>query len=171
MRSGAAFFLFCSVCFGQTVQMVDPVGPLENEQADLQINLANSLAKEKRFSEALQAYQEFIQVFTLNPRVREARENMARIYERRQRYDRAIEQYESLYRALGISQPGLLYRLEAARLYEISGNEESAVSIYKELNQLDPGSEAAMKARTRMEALNLVQKSGDYPVKSSPQNE
>jgi len=143
------------------VDMTDAVTPLETEQADHTINLANSLAKEKRYREALETYQEFVRVFPLSPRVREARENMARIYERRQRYDRAIVQYEALYRELGISQVGLLYHLEAARLHEIAGNEEAAVNIYKEINQIDPGSEAAAKARTRMDALNLMQKTGD----------
>lgn len=148
--------------------MVEPVTQLEAEQADLAIQLAHSLAREKRYSEALQAYQEFVRVFAMSPRRREARESMARIYERRQRYDRAIEQYEALYRELGISQLGLAYHLEAARLHELAGQEDAAVNIYKELNSLDPGSEAASKARTRMEALNLLQKSGDYSAVQNP---
>jgi TolA-binding protein len=160
------------------VAMVDEMSPLELEQADLAINLAHSLAREKKFREALQAYQEFAKVFPMSPRLREARESMARIYERRQRYDLAINQYEKLYREQGVSALGLLYHLEAARLYEVAGDEDAAVRIYKELNQIDPGSEAANKARVRMEALNLLQKSGDYGakpadqlVKSSPQKE
>lgn len=157
-----------STVTGSPVEMAEPVAQLETEQADLAIQLANSLAREKRYSEALQAYQEFVRVFAFSSRKREARENMARIYERRQRYDRAIEQYEALYRELGISQLGLAYHLEAARLYELAGQEEAAVNIYKELNSLDPGSEAAMKARMRMEALNLLQKSGDYSSVSNP---
>jgi TolA-binding protein len=166
------------------VVMVDPLTPLELEQANLAFDLANSLAKEKKYREALQSYEEFIRIFPQSPKLREARESMARIYERRQRYDRAIDQYETLYRELGVSPLGLAYHLEAARLNELSGNENEAVRIYKELNQIDPGSEAAQKARRRMEALNLMQKTGDYPqsttetqtpadqlVKSSPQKE
>ena len=145
----------------QVVDMTDAVGPLEQEQADLSINLAHSLAREKRYGEALQAYSEFLRVFPVNPRSREARESMARIYEKRQRYDLAIRQYDALYRELGISQQGLAYRLEAARLQEMSGDETAAAAIYREINQLDPGSEAGIKARTRMEALNLMQKTAN----------
>ncbi len=145
----------------QAVEMIDAVQALEQEQADLAINLAHSLAREKRYSEALQAYSEFIRIFPANLRSREARESMARIYEKRQRYDLAIRQYDALYRELGISQQGLLYRLEAARLQEMSGDEAAAAAIYREINQLDPGSEAGMKARTRMEALNLMQKTAN----------
>ncbi len=148
-----------------TVDMADAVTPLEAEQADLTINLAHSLAREKKLREALETYQEFVRLHPLNPRVREARESMARIYEKRQRYDRAIQQYEALYRELGVSPLGLAYHLEAARLYEISGDETAAVNIYKELNQIDPGSDAAGRARARMEALNLLQKTGDYGTK------
>jgi TolA-binding protein len=144
--------------------ITDEITPLENEQSDLALNLAHSLAREKKFREALQAYQEFVKVFSASPRLREARESMARLYERRQRYDLAIRQYETLYRELGVSALGLLYHLEAARLFELSGDETAAVYIYKELNQIDPASEAATKARTRMEALNLIQKTGDYGV-------
>src|SRR5688572_17003554 len=61
------------------VEMTDAITPMENEQADLAINLAHSLAREKRYREALQAYQEFARVFGHTPRLREARENMARI--------------------------------------------------------------------------------------------
>ena len=103
----------------------------------------------------------------MSPRLREARESMARIYERRQRYDLAIRQYEALYREQGVGAMGLLYHLEAARLHELSGDEAAAVNSYKELNQIDPGSEAAAKARTRMEALNLMQKTGDYVTKDT----
>lgn len=174
----AAAFVFASATHAQNnatppanqqhpVSMVDEMTPLENEQADLSINLAHSLAREKKFREALQAYQEFVKVFPMSSRMREARESMARIYERRQRYDLAIRQYEALYRELGIGALGLLYHLEAARLYEVSGDEAAAVAIYKELNQIDPGSEAANKARVRMEALNLMQKSGDYISKET----
>ena len=112
-----------------------------------------------------------VKVFPASARLREARESMARIYERRQRYDLAIRQYETLYRELGIGALGLLYHLEAARLYEVSGDEAAAVAIYKELNQIDPGSEAANKARVRMEALNLMQKSGDYISKEAASTE
>lgn len=147
------------------VDMVDTVTPLELEQADLTINLAHSLAREKKLREALETYQEFVRLYPMSPRLREARESMARIYEKRQRYDKAIQQYEALYRELGVSPLGLAYHLEAARLYEIAGDEAAAVSIYKELNQIDPGSEAAGRARTRMEALNLLQKTGDYGTK------
>jgi TolA-binding protein len=153
------------------VSMVDEMTPLESEQADLAIQLAHSLAREKKFREALQAYQEFVKVFSMSPRLREARESMARIYERRQRYDLAIRQYETLYRELGVGALGLLYHLEAARLHELSGDEAAAVAIYKELNQIDPGSEAATKARTRMEALNLMQKTGDYISKETTATE
>jgi TolA-binding protein len=142
----------------QPVDMTDAVGPLEHEQADLAINLAHSLAREKRYAEALQAYSEFLRIFPASLRRREARESMARIYEKRQRYDLAIRQYDTLYRELGITQQGLAYRLEAARLQEMSGDEAAAAAIYREINQLDPGSEAAAKARSRMEALNLIQK-------------
>lgn len=145
----------------QVVDMTDAVGPLEQEQADLSISLAHSLAREKRYAEALQAYNEFLRVFPANLRSREARENMARIYEKRQRYDLAIRQYDALYRELGISQQGLAYRLETARLQEMSGDETAAAAIYREINQLDPGSEAGAKARTRMEALNLMQKTAN----------
>jgi TolA-binding protein len=149
----------------QPVAMTDEMTPLENEQADLALNLAHSLAREKKFREALQAYQEFVKVFAMSPRLSEARESMARIYERRQRYDLAIGQYDALYRELGVSALGLGYRLEAARLRELAGDENAAVAIYKELNQIDPGSEAAAKARARMEALHLMQKTGDYVSK------
>ncbi|MFZ5630733.1 MAG: tetratricopeptide repeat protein [Spirochaetota bacterium] len=145
----------------QVVEMTDAVGPLEQEQADLAISLAHSLAREKRYSEALQAYNEFLRVFHGNLRSREARESMARIYEKRQRYDLAIRQYDALYRELGISQLGLAYRLETARLQEMSGDEAAAAAIYREINQLDPGSDAGAKARTRMEALNLMQKTAN----------
>jgi TolA-binding protein len=145
----------------QAVDMTDAVGPLEQEQADLAINLAHSLAREKRYAEALQAYSEFLRIFPANLRSREARESMARIYEKRQRYDLAIRQYDTLYRELGISQQGLAYRLETARLQEMSGDEAAAAAIYREINQLDPGSEAGAKARTRMEALNLMQKTAN----------
>jgi len=178
MKVGIFFLIITSLSAADTVEMTDAITKLESEQGDLQLELANSLAREKRYGEALQAYEEFTRTFNQSPRVREARENMARIYEKRQRYDRAIDQYEWLYRALGVSQPGLAYHLEAARLSEISGHEERAVAIYKELNQIDPGSEAAAKARSRMEALNLMQKTGDWQgassaqsVKSSPQKE
>lgn len=162
------------------VEMTDTVTPLEQQQGDLAVNLAHSLAKEKRYNEALQTYREFVRVFPWHIRVREARENMARIYEKRQRFDLAAKQYEELYRALGVSQLGLAYNLEAARLHELQGEEERAVRIYKELNAIDPNSEAAKRARERMESLNLVQKSGDYlkreaitdqSEKSSPQKE
>lgn len=158
------------------VSMIDNLTPLELEQADLAIQLAHSLAREKRYNEALHAYQEFVQVFAGSPRSREAHESMARIYELKQRYDLAIREYNTLYRNLGVTSIGLLYRLEAARLYEIEGNENAAVAIYKELNRLDPHSTAAQQARTRMESLNLMQKVGDTEkdnqlVKSSPQNE
>lgn len=144
------------------VEMADSITPLENEQADITLNLAHSLAREKRVREALETYQEFVRLYPMSPRLREARESMARIYEKRQRYEKAIQQYAALYRELGISQPGLNYHLEEARLHEIIGNETMAVNIYKEINQIDPGSEAAARARTRMEALNLLQKTGDY---------
>lgn len=147
----------------QAVDMIDTVGALEHEQADLAVNLAHSLAREKRYSEALQAYNEFLRVFPASLRSREVRESMARIYEKRQRYDLAIRQYDALYRELGISQQGLAYRLEAARLKEMSGDESAAAAIYREINQLDPGSEAGMKARTQMEALNLMQKTTNPP--------
>lgn len=140
------------------VEMTDSISVLENEQAELALNLAHSLAKEKRYGEALQAYQEFLRTFPLHARAREARENVARIYEKRQRYELAIRQYDALYRELGTSQLGLLYRLEAARLYELTGDDNAAAAIYRELNQLDPGSDAAAKARSRLEALNLLQK-------------
>lgn len=160
---------------GPAVDMTDSVSPLENDQADLALNLAHSLAREKRYREALQAYQEYLRVFPMNQRKREARESIARIYEKRQRYDLAIGQYEALYRELGISPLGMAYHLEAARLHELAGDETAAVNIYRELNQIDPGSEAAARARLRMEALNLLQKSGENDagqlVKSSPQNE
>lgn len=174
MGNLAALFLLLILTtagYAQTVDMVDSVTQLENDQADLALNLANSLAKEKRHSEALQSYHEFLRIFPASMRRREARENMARIYERRQRFDRAIEQYEALYRELGISPLGLSYHLEAARLHELAGQEMAAVNIYKELNSLDPGSEAAGKARTRMEALNLLQKAGDQLENNSPQKE
>jgi len=145
----------------QSVEMTDAVNQLEQEQADLAINLAHSLAREKRYAEALQAYQEFLRVFPASLRRREARESIARIYEKRQRYDLAIRQYDALYRELGISQQGLAFRLEAARLQEISGNEAAAAAIYREINELDPGSEAGQKARTRMETLNLMQKTAN----------
>jgi TolA-binding protein len=145
----------------QSVEMTDAVNPLEQEQADLAINLAHSLAREKRYAEALQAYQEFLRVFPASLRRREARESIARIYEKRQRYDLAIRQYDALYRELGISQQGLAFRLEAARLQEMSGNEAAAAAIYREINELDPGSEAGQKARTRMETLNLMQKTAN----------
>ena len=151
------------------VDMADAVTPLEAEQADLTINLAHSLAREKKLREALETYQEFVRLYPMSPRLREARESMARIYEKRQRYEKAIQQYEALYRELGVSPLGLAYHLEAARLYEIAGDEAAAVNIYKELNQIDPGSEAAGKARTRMEALNLLQKTGDYGTKPAEQ--
>lgn len=150
----------------QAVDMVDAVDPLEHEQADLAVNLAHSLAREKRYSEALQAYNEFLRVFPASLRSREVRESMARIYEKRQRYDLAIRQYDALYRELGISQQGLGYRLETARLQEMSGDETAAAAIYREINQLDPGSEAGAKARTRMEALNLMQKTAN-PAESA----
>ena len=162
------------------VEMTDAITPLEQQQGDLAVNLAHSLAKEKRYGEALQTYREFVRVFPWHVRVREARENMARIYEKRQRYDLAARQYEELYRTLGVSQLGLAYNLEAARLHELQGHEDTAVRIYKELNAIDPNSETAKRARERMEALNLVQKSGDYlkretasdqSEKSSPQKE
>ena len=151
------------------VDMADAVTPLELEQADLTINLAHSLAREKKLREALETYQEFVRLYPMSPRAREARESMARIYEKRQRYEKAIQQYEALYRELGVSPLGLAYHLEAARLYEIAGDEAAAVSIYKELNQIDPGSDAAGRARTRMEALNLLQKTGDYGMKPAEQ--
>ncbi len=144
------------------VEMTDAITPLEQEQGDLAVSLAHSLAREKKYSEALQSYREFVRVFPSHLRVREARENMARVYEKRQRYDLAAAQYEELYRTLGVSALGLAYHLEAARLYELQGEEESAVRIYQELNALDANSETAKRARERMEALNLVQKSGDY---------
>lgn len=144
------------------VEMTDAVTPLEQEQGDLAVNLAHSLAREKKYSEALQGYREFVRVFPWHVRVREARENMARIYEKRQRYDLAAAQYEELYRTLGVSALGLAYHLEAARLFELQGEEESAVRIYQELNALDANSDTAKRARERMEALNLVQKSGDF---------
>jgi TolA-binding protein len=144
------------------VAMTDAVTPLEQQQGDLAVNLAHSLAKEKKYGEALQTYREFVRVFPWHIRVREARENMARIYEKRQRFDLAAKQYEELYRSLGVSQLGLAYNLEAARLHELQGEEDRAVKIYKELNAIDPNSEAAKRARERMESLNLVQKSGDY---------
>ncbi len=153
------------------VDMADSLTPLEAEQADLTISLAHSLAREKRLREALETYQEFVRLYPLSPRLREARESLARIYEKRQRYDKAIRQYEALYRELGVSPLGLAYHLEAARLYEIAGDEAAAVNIYKELNQIDPGSDAAGRARTRMEALNLLQKTGDYgtrPAERTP---
>lgn len=153
------------------VSMTDEMTPLENEQADLALNLAHSLAREKKFREALQAYHEFVKVFPMSARLREARESIARIYERRQRYDLAIRQYNALYREQGVGALGLLYHLEAARLHELSGDEDAAVRIYKEINQIDPGSEAANKARTRMEALNLMQKTGDYISKETPVTE
>lgn len=149
------------------VDMVDGVTPLELEQADLTINLAHSLAREKKVREALETYQEFVRLYPMSPRLREARESMARIYEKRQRYDKAIQQYDALYRELGVSPLGLAYRLEAARLHEIAGDEAAAVNIYKELNQIDPGSDAAGRARTRMEALHLLQKTGDYTTKAT----
>lgn len=152
------------------VEMTDAVTQLEAEQADLTLNLAHSLAKEKRYREALEGYQEFVRLFPHSARLREARENMARIYERRQRYDKAIDQYEALYRELGVSPLGLAYHLEAARLHEIAGDETAAVNIYKELNQIDPGSDAAARARTRMEALHLLQKAGgNSMVEATPQ--
>lgn len=163
------------------VAMVDTPTPLELEQADLAINLAHSLAREKKFRAALQEYREFVRVFSHSPRVREAHENMARIYEREQRFDLAIREYETLYRILSVSPLGLLYHLEAARLHEIEGNIDTALAIYKELNRIDSGSDAARKARVRMENLSLMQKVGDQKktsdlaadqlVKSSPQNE
>lgn len=153
----------------QVVGMTDAIDPLEQEQADLAISLAHSLAREKRYAEALQAYQEFLRIFPGNLRTREARESIARIYERRQRYDLAIREYNTLYRDLGISQQGLAYRLEAARLYEMSGDEAAAGAIYREIHQLDPGSEAGSKARTRMEALNLMQKAAN-PAESANSN-
>jgi len=162
------------------VEMTDAATALEQQQGDLAVNLGHSLAREKRYGEALQTYKEFVRVFPWHVRVREARENMARIYEKRQRYDLAARQYEELYRTLGVSQLGLAYNLEAARLHELQGEEERAVRIYKELNALDPNSEAAKRARERMESLNLAQKSGDYlkresvadqSEKSSPQKE
>lgn len=152
----------------QAVEMTDAVGTLEKEQADLAIQLAHSLAREKRYAEALQAYGEFLRIFPANLRSREARESMARIYEKRQRYDLAIKQYDALYRELGVSQQGLAYRLETARLQEISGDEPAAAAIYREINQLDAGSEAASKARTRMEALNLMQKTA---IPAEPANQ
>lgn len=175
------FFLYYSpVIFAQearsAVSMVDAMTALEVEQANLALNLAHSLAKEKRYSEAVEAYQEFLRVFSQSPRRLEARENLALIFEKRQRYDFAIAQYEALYRELGISPAALLYHLEAARLYELTGETDRAVGIYKELNQIDPNSRAASVARERMQALNLMQKSGEVPnenqlEKSSPQNE
>ncbi|GAB4435208.1 MAG: hypothetical protein OHK0011_18390 [Turneriella sp.] len=160
----ARYFLYplsAQSAAAQAVDMTDAVGPLEQEQADLSINLAHSLAREKRYAEALQAYSEFLRIFPGSLRSREARESMARIYEKRQRYDLAIRQYDALYRELGISQLGLAYRLETARLHEMSGDEAAAAAIYREINQLDPGSEAGAKARTRMEALNLMQKTAN----------
>lgn len=161
------FFIFCAVSAlsAQSVEMVDAVTPLEQEQGELAINLANSLAKEKRYVEATQAYKEFLRIFPQNLRRREARENLARIYEKRQRYDLAIRQYEAQYRELGVSPLALLYHLESARLYEVTGDEQSAVAIYKEINRLDPASDAAAKARLRIEAINLLQKAGESTIR------
>lgn len=153
--------LFSQPATMQPVEMTDSIGPLEQQQAELALDLAHSLAKEKRYAEALQAYREFLRTFPSHARGREARESIARIYEKRQRYDLALQQYDALYRELGISQLGLAYRLEAARLYELAGDDAAAAAIYRELNQLDPGSEAAAKARLRLEALNLLQKAAN----------
>ena len=67
------------------VEMTDAVTPLEQQQGDLAVNLAHSLAREKRYGEALQTYREFVRVIPWHMRVREARENKALIYEKRQR--------------------------------------------------------------------------------------
>jgi len=167
---------FCILCAAstlsaQSVEMVDAVTPLEQEQGELAINLANSLAKEKRYAEATAAYKEFLRVFPQNLRRREARENLARIYEKRQRYDLAIRQYEAQYREMGISPLALLYHLESARLYEVTGDEQSAVAIYKEINQIDPASDAAAKARLRIEAINLLQKAGESALQPQATNQ
>ncbi|MCX7634060.1 MAG: tetratricopeptide repeat protein [Turneriella sp.] len=148
--------------------MVDPVTPLEEEQATLLLNMAHSLAREKRYQEAKERYREFLALHPKSTRRHEARSNLARIYEKEQRYDKAIAQYLALYRELGITPLGLLYYLEAARLSEMSGDDEAALRIYREIHAIDPNSEAAARARVRLEALQLADAQLE---KSSPQKE
>ena len=152
-------------------KLVDEVTPQEISQADLLINLAQSLSREKRYNEAAREFKKFIRMYSWSPRMREARVELARIYERHQRFDLAADQYATLYTELGSGALGMNYYLESARLHEIMGNIDTAIQTYREINQLDPSSLAASKARERLKAISTLQKTGDTSASENTQGQ
>lgn len=189
------FFLFVigvAVCsqaiIAQTSEEpgISPKELLKEEQRELVYSLALSLQKEDRIGEAISQYTMYLDLYPDGRRVFEIRSILAKLYERKQHFAKAARIWLTMYQDAGIAAHSLEYYFEYARLQEITGNMQEAEKVYREINQLSPDSDSAVKARLKLQAMNLFgeSSSGEKPapspelkpesaqeLKSSPQKE
>lgn len=128
----------------------------QNKNAEqVYFDFALSLMQEERFGEALENFQDFIELYPQSPLVNQAYEKIAEIHIENRNYQKALKIYKKLAERSGPNHVGLRYLLLSGRLMQKLGYMEEALKIYQQIIFLYPNSPNAHEAEQELKQIEF----------------
>ena len=154
---GIAFISIYLLLASAIMSQVKPRPSEREHQAQLLIELADSLSKEAQYDYALRLYLDYTELYPLEKDIYSAYEGIARINIIQQELPQAVDIYFILYNKTGPGEKGLSYLYQAAKLYDRMGMVEERNGVISEILATDAQTEAAEKARMLVRFDNALQ--------------
>lgn len=132
------------------------VQEIRDEQELIHLQMADSLLKENRASQAFFYYSEFVELYPFSQRRFYALDKMAKIEEDRQNFFAALEIYKKLYAENILTEKGVEYLFQVSRLYERIGEYAKAKTNYEKIIQYYPDSFFARDARNALSLWDML---------------
>lgn len=132
---------------------------LDRMADDLKYETARYFYENRLFEKCLNEMHEYLEIYSNGVHRKEAYMTIADIHFKRFDYPRAAKSYMALYEEFSNSDEGLQAFFNASICYEKMGNEKKAREILKTIIDDHPDSRHASLAQTRLEVLDLTNKS------------
>lgn len=155
MKLRFVIILVCTFCLNLASVHGDESASLRQAADRMKYENALQFYELKKYSKALQGFQEYLEVWQTGNYREEAYDHMADIYIRDFNYENAVKMYDNIFREFRNDERGIKAYYKKGLCCLKMGYNLRAMAIFKEILSISPGSRSAVNAEIQLELMKI----------------